>query len=105
MHYLFPKRPTFAAITWLLAGLVLIGGLLNSLPAMKGAAVTAEERAQEIELEDDDKNESRELDFAILIQMGDRAPNQFCCRVLECSISQTSQPELVSYLVRGPPCC
>jgi hypothetical protein len=105
MHYLFPKRPTFAAITWLLAGLVLIGGLLNSLPAMKGAPVTAEERAQEIELEDDDKNESRELDLAVHIQMGDRAPTQICCRVLECSISQTSQLELDSYLVRGPPCC
>jgi hypothetical protein len=105
MNHLLTGRRTFAAITWLLAGLVLIGGLLNSRPAMKGALVNAEERSLEFELGDDDKNDSREQDFVDQIHIGDRTSSQVWYKVQERTFSPVPQTELDSHSVRGPPCC
>jgi hypothetical protein len=84
---------------------VLMAGSLNSLPAMKGALVNAEERAVEFEPGDEDKNDSREQDFVDQIHIGDRTSSQVWYKVQEWTFSPVPQTELDSHSVRGPPCC
>jgi hypothetical protein len=84
---------------------LLLGCLINSLPAMKVSVACAEERILEIEVEDDDKNESRELDFALHFLLSDRAPFEIWQKVQFSVCSQASRNERDSHLVRGPPGC
>lgn len=105
MEHLFGERRTFITITQLLSGLLLMGCLINSLATQKGALVCAEERVLETEVEVEDNNESRQLDLALDVQIGDRTSSQIWRNVQIFFFSKPGQVEQRSHFVRGPPRC
>jgi hypothetical protein len=81
----------------------MLGCLFSFLPALKESLVCAEERVLEIEVEDDDRNESRALDWALCSQIGERSLPQTWINILGLSISLASENEWRSHFIRGPP--
>jgi hypothetical protein len=101
MRYFKIERQTFLTIAWCLTGLLLVGSLVNSLPAVKDSAVCAEERA--LEVDDDDRSDSIQLDAAILNRVDERPTSQTWqeLQVLYCVHAIAAIPS--ANLQRGPP--
>lgn len=104
MQLLCGERRTSFTITWLLVGL-LLGSVFNSLPAVKGSLVCEEERVLETELEDDDRSESRCLEWALSAQIGDRSIDLAWNDILGFSLAPPFAIEGLSQIIRGPPRC
>ena len=68
------QRQIFLTIAWCLTGLLLVGSLLSSLPACTDSVVFAEERA--LEVDDDDRSNSIQLDVALHLQVDERPDSQ-----------------------------
>jgi hypothetical protein len=98
-------RKTFLAITWLLTGVLFIGCLVHSLPAMQEIAICAEDRALELDGEDDDRDKVRCLQFAHF-GCGPHSPLPQTWRSSPVVYSvQDSQSHWRSHSERAPPHC
>jgi hypothetical protein len=103
MRHFKIERKTFLTIAWCLTGLLLGGSFLNSLSAAKDSAVCAEERA--LEVDDDDRSDSLQLEAAILNRIDERPTSQTWqeLHVFYCLHALAAIPS--ANLQRGPPCC
>ena len=103
MRYFTIQRQAFLTIAWFLTGLLLSGSLVSSLPIVKGSAVFAEERV--LEVDDDDRSNSIELDVAPHNLVDDRPTSQTWqeLQVFYCVHTIAAIPS--ANLQRGPPSC
>jgi hypothetical protein len=102
MRYSPFPRPTFLSIAWFLTGLLLGGNLLSSLPTVRDSAVCAEERA--LEVDDDDRSDSFELDLALHHQVETHPTSQTWHEVQVFYSAHMHAAIPSANLQRGPPC-
>ena len=97
------QRQIFLTIAWCLTGLLLVGSLLSSLPTFTDSEVCAEERV--LEVDDDDRSNSIQLDVALHLQVDERPDSQIWQVLQVFYFDQTIAAIPSANLQRGPPCC
>ena len=96
-------RSIDATFLWLLAGLLAFGIVLNVVHSAQGSQAFAEERLIEIELEDDDRDDSTAVDFVLDINIDQLAVSQPWQAVPFASALNPVHFQWQSHFVRGPP--
>lgn len=86
----------------MLTGL-LVFCLVNSVSGVKTSLESAEANVLEVEFEDDDKDDSREQEFAITSGRDYPASTEPSHNALDSVPSQSVRTQSESHLIRGPP--